>query len=121
MKMVENNYPPSSASVSNVVYNQPQLIQPASTVPYVRQPTIHRSNTTISNRYENKSNKNNVTIEMPEQLLTGREMSPKSRERNINKVVRNIGHVVEDAKKRYNGDVPNKVIIKVDKNATQTA
>jgi len=53
MKMVENNYPPSSASVSNVVYNQPQLTQPASTVPYVRQPTIHRSNTTISNRYEN--------------------------------------------------------------------
>lgn len=56
----------------------------------------------------------NVTIEMPERLLTGRQMSPKTHERKINKVVNNIGQVVDETKKRYNGDMPTKVIVKID-------
>ena len=62
----------------------------------------------------------NITIEMPERLLTGRQMSPRTRERNINKVVKNIGHIVEDVKKRYHGDISNKVIVKIDKDGMQT-
>jgi hypothetical protein len=57
-----------------------------------------------------------MTIEMPERILTARKLSPKSHERKLNKVVNNIGHVVNDAKKRYNGDVPTKVIVKIDEN-----
>jgi len=116
MKVAENNHPPPSASVSNAVHRQSSFMQPVSTTPFNQQPILHRTNTS-TNGYENKSNKNNITIEMPERLLTGRQMSPRSRERSLNKVVKNIGHVVEDAKKRYNGDVPNKFIVKVDKNA----
>jgi hypothetical protein len=105
MKMSENN-----------------LMQPISTVPYTHQQKLHRSNTvSTTNSYDNKSNKNNITIEMPESFLTGRQNSSRSREPSLTKVVKNISHVVEDAKKRYNGDIPNKVIVKVDPNAMQTA
>jgi hypothetical protein len=120
MKVAENSHPPPSVSVSNPVHRQSSFMQPVSATSYNQQSILHRTNTSI-NGYENKSNKNNIIIEMPERLLTGRQMSPRSRERSFNKVVKNIGHVVEDAKKRYNGDVPNKVIVKVDKNAMQTA
>ena len=44
-------------------------------------------------------------------------MSPATHERSLNKVVKNIGHVVQDASKRYNGDVPSKVVVQVDPNA----
>jgi hypothetical protein len=56
---------------------------------------------------------------MPERLLTGGQKSGIERERSLNKMVKNIGQIVEDAKKRYNGDVPDKVIVKVDQNASQ--
>ncbi len=118
MKIGENSYLQPSASVSNAVHRQSSFMQPVSTTPYNQQPTIYSAHTS-TNGYENKSNKNNMTIEMPERLLTGRKMSPKSHERKLNKVVNNIGHVVEDAKKRYN-DVPTKVIVKVDENAKST-
>jgi hypothetical protein len=102
--------------------NENNLMQPISTAPYSHQQKIHRSNTvSTASSYDNKSNKNNITIEMPESFLTGRQNSSKSRERSLTKVVRNISHVVEDAKKRYNGDVPNKVIVKVDPNTMETA
>ena len=125
MKMVENNhlppvtYNPTTPS-SNGIYRQSSLMAPVSTEPYTHQQTVHRSKTS-TNGFENRTNKNNITIEMPDQLVTGRQLSPRSRERSLNKIVRNIGHVVEDAKKRYNGDVPNKVVVKVDKHAMQTA
>ena len=56
----------------------------------------------------------NITIEMPARLITGRSTSPKSQQKTLNKVVNNIGHVVQDANKRYPGDLPNKVIVQVD-------
>lgn len=117
MKMVENTL---RRSTTNVARKQSSTIQSVATVPYNQQQINHRTNTSTS-IYEMKSNKNNITIEMPERLLTGRKMSPRTRERSLSKVVKNIGHVVEDAKKRYNGDIPTKVIVKMDKNATQTA
>jgi hypothetical protein len=120
MKVVENSHSTPSASASNGGYNQSSLMQSVSNTPYTQQQTIYRSNT-LTNPYENKSIKNNITIEMPERLLTGRKMSPNTRERSLNKVVKNIGYIVEDAKKRYNGDLPDKVIVKVDKSAMQTA
>jgi hypothetical protein len=86
--------------------NNPTSISTIQKQPNSRQKTIiHEIN-----------NKKNLTIEMPERLLTGRKMSPKTHERKLNKVVNNIGHVVEDAKKRYHGDIPTKVIVKVDEN-----
>lgn len=115
MKMAENNYRPPSESTSNHIYSYPGLSQPVTTISNTQQQPIPRTNT-----HEIKSNKNNITIEMPERLLTSRKMSPRSRERSLTKVVKNIGYVVEDAKKRYNGDVPNKVIVKVEKNPMQT-
>ena len=86
-------YPP--ARPSNVVYSQPAIMAP------------------VSNGYENKPNKHNIIIEMPE-TPEGRQLSPESRERSLNKVAKNINHIVEDAKKRNNGDVPSTVIVKVD-------
>jgi hypothetical protein len=116
MPMVENSHTPVTSS-SNMLYNQPTRMHPVTTMPYTSQQTVHRSNTTTSIR-ETKANKNNITIEMPERLVTGRKLSARSRERSLNNVVRNLGHIVQDAKKRYPGDAPNKVIVKVDPNAT---
>ena len=65
-------------------------------------------------------NGKNITIELPERLLTGRKMSPTTHERSLNKVVKNLGHVVQDATKRYNGDAPSEVIVQVDPNAKAT-
>ncbi|CAF3042607.1 unnamed protein product [Rotaria sp. Silwood2] len=125
MKLVENNHSLSKTQIatrptSNVVYGQSSLMTPISSKPYIQQQTINRSNSS-GDGLENKSNKDNITIEMPERLVTGRQMSPRSRERSLNKVVKNIGHVVEDAKKRYHGDIPTKVIVQINNNATQTA
>jgi hypothetical protein len=124
MQMVENNYPPTqppSTAIHNLVHSQSSTLIPASNMPYNQQQTMYRSNTTTTtNEFENKPNKNNITIEMPERLLTGRKMSPRSRERSLNKMVRNIGQVVEDTKKRYNDDAPTKVIVKVDKHTMQS-
>lgn len=89
--MVETNHPTS-------------LVTPVSTVPLTRS-TVH---------HESRPVKPNITIEVPERLLTGRKLSPRSRERSLNKVVKNLGHIVEDAKKHCNGDMPSKVIVKVD-------
>jgi hypothetical protein len=104
MKIVENGYPVSRLSTAYGVHRQPSSI-------------LRRSNTS-SNGYEMKSKKN-ITIEMPERLLTGGQKSGIERERSLNKMVKNIGQIVEDAKKRYNGDVLDKVIVQVDQNASQ--
>ena len=124
MKMIENgDYSMAQAptrSNSNVAYYQSSAPTAASTLSPTSQHAVYRLNTPVRHP-EHNSTRHNVTIEMPERLLTGRKMSPRSRERSINKVVKNIGHIVDDAKKRYHGDVPNKVIVKVDKNAIQTA
>jgi inner membrane protein involved in colicin E2 resistance len=143
MKMVENSYPPPPpppmkqthvTSSSNVVHNQPTLTRSVSTIPYTHQQTLTRQVSTIpythqqtvqrtnttTNGFATKSNKKNITIEMPEHLVADRTMSPRTRERSLNKIVQNVGHVVEDARKRYNGDVPNKVIVTVDQHAKQT-
>jgi predicted DNA-binding helix-hairpin-helix protein len=92
--MRENNHTPSLMSVSTIPTSQQQIINKQKTV----------------------TSELNVTIEMPERLLTGRKMSPKSHERKLNKMVNIIGQVVEDAKKRYHDHVPTKIIVKVDEN-----
>jgi hypothetical protein len=100
--------------------NQSSSSNAISTIPTIQQQTIHRQKTIVT-EINNTTNAKNMTIEMPERLLTaGRKISPKSHERKLNKVVNNIGHVVEDAKKRYNVDGPTKVIVKVDENAKAT-
>ncbi|CAF3545901.1 unnamed protein product [Rotaria socialis] len=78
--------------------------------------STNRQNTIVSETNSAATGKN-ITIEMPERLLTARKDSPKTRERKMNNVVSNIGRVVEDAKKRYHGDVPTKVIVTVDEKA----
>ncbi|CAF1454148.1 unnamed protein product, partial [Didymodactylos carnosus] len=101
--------------------NQPQHTQhhqePEHTQYYQNQPP-HQQQIDSSPRTQQQKDKNFV-IEMPEKFLAGRNISPRSRERSIQKVVTDIGHIVEDAKKRYNGNVPNKVIVQVDKNLQQ--
>ncbi|CAM4778971.1 unnamed protein product [Rotaria magnacalcarata] len=77
--------------------------------------STNRQKTIVSETNSAATGKN-ITIEMPERLLTARKDSPKTRERKMNNVVSNIGRVVEDAKKRYHGDVPTKVIVTVDEN-----
>jgi hypothetical protein len=52
-----------------------------------------------SERYKNTKN---VTIEMPERLLIGKRIS---HECKLNKVINNIGYIVEDTKKRYPGEI----------------
>jgi hypothetical protein len=86
----------------------------------IRQQTIHRKKTVV-NEINGIPNAKSFTIEMPERLLTGRKFSPKTHERQLNKVVNNIGYIVENTKKRYNDELPTKVIVKVDKNAKATA
>ncbi|CAF1579674.1 unnamed protein product [Rotaria sp. Silwood1] len=81
----------------------------------IQQSTINRQKP-ITTDINSTNNGKNLIIQMPERLLTARKLSPKSQERKINNVVNNIGRIVQDAKKRYNGDVPNKVIVKVDEN-----
>ena len=95
------------------------FVPPVATAPYHHQQATYRS-TTPANRPERKSDKPSIVIEMPERLLTGRKVSPRSRERSLNKVVKNIGPIVEDARKHCNGDMPSKVIVKVDQHATST-
>ena len=75
-----------------------------------RSSMIDRRNGNISSK-----NSKNIIIEMPEHLLIGRNLSAKSHKRKLNKVVTTIEHVVEDAKKHHNNQLPTKVIIKVDK------
>ena len=87
---------------------------PLSTTPINRQKTV-------VNETNDLTKTKSFTIEMPEPLLTGRQVSPKTHERQINKVVNNIGHIVDDTKKRYNGEAPTRVIVKVDKNAKTTS
>lgn len=89
------DYPPATRT-SNVVYSQPAIMPPESAA------------------YETKPNKQNIVIEMPDHLASGRKMSAKSRERSLNKVAQNINQIVEDARNRNNGDVPSTVIVKVD-------
>ncbi|CAF0949378.1 unnamed protein product [Adineta ricciae] len=69
--------------------------------------------TTVTNSYEAKPNKNNIVVELPEHLVSGRQTTPRTRERNLNKVVQNISHVVDDAKKRNHGEAPGTVLVKV--------
>ena len=69
--------------------------------------------TTVSSSYEAKPNKNNIVVELPEHLVGGRQTTPRTRERNLNKVVQNISHVVDDAKKRNHGEAPGTVLVKV--------
>lgn len=95
------------------------FVPPASAVSSHHQQATYRS-TTAARRTERKSGKPSIVIEMPERLLTGRKISPRSRERSLNKVVKNIGPIVEDARKHCNGDLPSKVIVKVEKPATST-
>ena len=124
MKMIENSdYSMAQVpmrSDSKASYYQSSAPVAVSIQSPTPQHAVYRLNTP-TRRPEYHSTRHNITIEMPERLLTGRKISPRSRERSINKVVKNIGHIVDDAKKRYHGDVPNKVIVKVDKNAIQTA
>jgi hypothetical protein len=101
MKLIENGYPVARVSTSKGSRKKSSSI-------------FHRSKTS-------SNSKKNITIEMPEGLLTGGPKSAKEREVNLNKMVKNIGQIVEDTKKRYHGDLPDKVIVKVDNNLTQTA
>ncbi len=101
------------------------LISPAHPNAHLYLPSekkYHIPKKSISIKHRQKlSHSNNITIEMPERLLTGKKMSAKTHEHRLNKVVHNIRHVVKDAKKRYPGDdVPTKVIVKVDENAKAT-
>ncbi|CAF1203564.1 unnamed protein product [Rotaria sordida] len=83
----------------------------------IQQQTINRQKTIINDvNTTTTTNTKNIIIQMPERLLTARKTSPKSQERKINQVVNDIGRIVQDAKKRYNGDISNKVIVKVDEN-----
>ena len=107
MKMIENGYPVSRPSAAKSRRRKAPPVQ-------------HRSATTLSNGPETKSKKS-ITIEMPEGLLTGGTKSARERELSLNKMVKNIGQIVEDTKKRYHGDLPDKVIVKVDKDVTETA
>jgi hypothetical protein len=61
--MRENNHTPSLMSVSTIPTSQQQII----------------------NKQKPVTSELNVTIEMPERLLTGRKTSPKSHERKLNK------------------------------------
>lgn len=81
--------------------------------------TIARHKTTL-HEVNGSSNTKNVTIEMPERLLTGRKVSPRTHEQRLSRVVHQIGYVVEDTKKRYHGEAPSKVIVKVDEKAKAT-
>ena len=83
--------------------------------------TVHRQRTIFPDGNLSTTNSKNVTIEMPERLLTGRKMSPSSHQQKLNKVVHHIGHVVVDTQKRYNGEVPTKVIVKMDERVKSTA
>lgn len=84
-------------------------------------PFVQATPTTArSNIYETKSSKHNVIIEMPEQLITQEQASPRTRERSLTKIVRNIGTVVEDAKRRHHGDLPDPFVVKVDQDGTST-
>lgn len=96
----------NNMTTSNVVSTIPVTHQ---SIRVLQKPVVDETNGTKSSK--------NIIIHMPERLLTGRQVSPKSHERKINNVVNNIGRIVEDAKKRYNGDIPDKVIVKVDENA----
>ena len=98
-----------STSASTIINSQPSTIT-----------TIHRQRTIFPEGNLSTTNSKNVTIEMPERLLTGRKMSPKSHERKLNKVVHHIGHVVADTQKRYHGEVPTKVIVKMDEHVKAT-
>lgn len=81
---------------------------------------INRQKTSVSSDLTVVPPGKNITIELPERLLTGRKMSPTTQQRSLNKVVQNLGHVVQDATKRYNGDAPTKVIVQVDPHARAT-
>ncbi len=105
IKMIENGYPVARISTAKGSRRKSSSI-------------LHRS-ATLSNGHDMKSKKN-IMIEMPEGLLTGGSKSAKERELNLNKMVKNIGQIVEDTRKRYHGDLPDKVIVKVDQNVTQT-
>lgn len=100
--------PTSNTTISKLStsFNQPVL-------------TTSRANTS-SNVYETKSAKHNVIIEMPEQLISQGQLSPRTRERSLTKIVRNIGHVVDDAKRRHHGDLPDRFVVKVDQDGTTT-
>ncbi|CAF2912524.1 unnamed protein product [Rotaria sp. Silwood2] len=95
--------------------NRTSSLNSVSTRSTIHQKTINRQKS-IKNDINSTTNAKNIIIQMPERLLTARKESPKSRERKLNNVVNNIGRIVQDAKKRYNGDVPNKIIVKVDEN-----
>ncbi|CAF2519418.1 unnamed protein product [Rotaria sp. Silwood2] len=79
-----------------------------------------RSVSKFKDTNEPSSPSKDLIIEIPERLLKGRQMSPRSREHNLNKVVKNIHNVFEDAKKRYNGKISTKVIVTVADNDAQT-
>lgn len=99
---------------------------------YASSPTVHKERSSVSRLTSSKSiprqvtvvnessgitSTKNVTIEMPERLLTGRKMSAKTHERKLNQVVSNIGQVIDQTQKRYHDDMPTKVVVKIDDSA----
>lgn len=126
MKLVENGYrlPVTQSSASQpvgVMYGHPTLSAPLTTNPNISQQSqAYTSNSTKVVVNTKTNNKEQITIEMPERLVTGQKMSAQTRERSLNKIVKNIGQAVEDAKKRYNGEPPKKVIVHIDENAKET-
>lgn len=106
--------PPDSADLKESRRSSPVTLTSSVSTTHVQ--PIPRQKTLI-NDTTHVPNGKNITIEMPERLLVAGRMSPATHERSLNKVVKNIGHVVQDASKRYNGDVPNKVVVQVDPNA----
>ncbi|CAF1082976.1 unnamed protein product [Didymodactylos carnosus] len=103
----------------SVQHHQPQQVQPNPSVQVELNPSVREQQQIELNPRVQRQKDKNFIIEMPEKLLTGRKISPRSRERSLKKVVTDIGYIVDDAKKRYNGDVPNKVIVQVDKKTQQ--
>lgn len=122
MKTSESNHilPVSQKTIrprSNVLQRQTSFRAPVSAVKSYSLPqTIYEPAATPKTRPK----PNNLTIEVPERLLPARKLSPKSRERSLTQVIKNINHIYDDVKKQYNGDVSNKVIVTVDKNALQS-
>ena len=89
------------------------------TVPHSQQYVTQRS-ATSSNIYDTRSSKHSVIIELPDQLLDTGQVSQRTRERSLTKIVRNIGHIVDDTKRRNHGDLPDRLVVKVDQDGKST-
>lgn len=115
----ENHY--TSTTTHSALKQPPSLSlrSATTTVPQTQQYTTQRSNPS-SGVFDTRSSKHSVIIEMPEQLLSTDRVSPRTRERSLTKIVRNIGNIVDDTKRRNHGDLPDRLVVKVDPDGTPT-